>query len=47
MVLCACEVDFVKGEDRVVQSDIHIGLGKLNRKTPKKMKCSNLPNITN
>jgi hypothetical protein len=36
MVLCACEVDFVKGEDIMVQSDIDICLDKLNRKTQKK-----------
>lgn len=47
MVSCACEDDFVKGEDRVVQNGIDICLDKLNTKTQKKMKCSNLPNITN
>jgi hypothetical protein len=44
---CAYEIDFVKCEDRVVQIDIDICLDKLNSKTPKKMKRSNLPNIAN
>jgi hypothetical protein len=35
-IVCACEVDFVKGENRMVQSDIDIHLDKLNLKTQKK-----------
>jgi hypothetical protein len=44
-IVCACEVDFVKGENKVVQNDLTSIWNYYKKNSKKKKKSSNLPNI--